>query len=294
MVNNKTAVIEEMKELLSDPKNRIRLDDYIAKHVKAFLVATDLEHFPVQGIGAEKENFLERMQKYEEIAKDLQQIVIFLARWGEQEQLLLLGKVFSRLAEADKGSAGTVFGWYPLMLLMYTAGIAALSERKYGALKIILETQVRFGSEHGNETMPVIIPVISKLTGFHDEFKLLPGHEKHYVPRSEHLFKFLQPLLEDLLFLGRNYESLFDRFEIFLALIYADTMNRDWGPPGRFAWKYSSPIRAENPFTALIEEAGKYGDKWAPLKAGFFQGSYKRFQEIADSYKKRLDKLSWW
>lgn len=114
------------------------------------------------------------------------------------------------------------------------------------------------------------------------------------MPRSEHLFKSLQPSLEDLLFLGRSYESLFDRFEVFLALVYADITNNSWGPPGRFAWKYSKRLGEENPFSELIDEAKKDGDMWASLKAGFFQGSHKRFQEIADSYKERLDKLGWW
>jgi len=177
---------------------------------------------------------------------------------------------------------------------MYAAGITALSKRKYAALKIILETQVHPGPEYGERITPLIVPVVNNITDLHDNFKLLPGHERHYVPRSEHLFKSLQPSLEDLLFLGRSYESLFDRFEVFFALVYANAINRDWGPPGRFAWKYSRRMGEENPFTELVEEAKKDGENWAPLKTGFFQGSYKRFQEIADSYKARLDKLGWW
>ena len=205
MTNPKTTIVEEMKELLSDSKNRIKLDDFVTKHLKVFLAATDLEHFPVQGVNATEENFLQRMQKYEEIVKDIQQIVILLARWGEGEQLSFLEKVFSRLAEAEKGSAGTVLwlklGWYPLMLLMYTAGIVALSMSKYEVLKIIFETQVRLGPEYGDKTIPVIIPVSSNMIRLYDQFKLLPGHERNHVPKSEYLFKFLQPLLEDLLFL---------------------------------------------------------------------------------------------
>lgn len=122
----------------------------------------------------------------------------------------------------------------------------------------------------------------------------MPDHEKNYVPRSEHLFKILQPVLEDLLFLGRNYESLFDRFELFTALVYADVSNNDWGSPGRFAWKHSSPMRNHSPFTDLYEEAQKEHKKWSPLKAGLFGGSYERFIEIADAYKKRLDNINWW
>jgi len=291
------SVVDAMKQLLSDPSQKIKLDDYVTNHIRHFLDATDLRHFPVQTPSVSKEDFLDRIQRYEDLTKYLENISILLAQWGNFDQLLLLEKIFTRIANADRGSSGTIVWlklvWYPLILLMYTAGIAALSKLKYGALKIILETQVRPGSEYSNKTMPVIIPVIGNLKGLHDQFKLLPGHEKHYVPRSEHLFKSLQPSLEDLLFLGRSYESLFDRFEIFLALIYADTTDHDWGPPGRFAWKYRS-LHTENPYAELIEEARKDGDMWAPLKAGFFQGSYESFRKIADSYKGKLDKLPWW
>ncbi len=292
------SVVDTMKELISDPSQKIKLDDYVSNQLRSFLDATDLRHFPVQSRSASKEDFLDRIQRYEDLTKDLEKICILLARWGDSDQLLLLEKIFSRIADADRGFSGTIIwlnlGWYPLMLLMYTAGIAALSKRRYEALKIILETQVRLGTEYRNKTMPIIIPVIRKITGLHDQFKLLPGHDKYYVPRSEHLFKSLQPFLEDLLFLGRSYESLFDRFEIFLALIYVDITEHNWGPPGRFAWKYSSRLHEENPFAEFIEEAKKDGDMWAPLKAGFFQGSYENLQKIADSYKKTLDKLSWW
>ena len=43
-------------------------------------------------------------------------------------------------------------------------------------------------------------------------FKLLPDHAKHYVPRSEYLFKRLQPLLDDLLFLGVRSQDIANSF----------------------------------------------------------------------------------
>jgi hypothetical protein len=103
----------------------------------------------------------------------------------------------------------------------------------------------------------------------------------------------LQPPLEDLLFLGRSYESLFDRFEILLALCYADAENRPWGPPGRFGWKHSRG-HGGNPYDALLVEAREQRDEWPPVKAGLFKRSSARFLEIANAYKETLDKLNWW
>ena len=291
--SNTNSVVEVMKELIPDPSQKIKLDDYVSNHIRHFLDATDLKYFPVQTPSVSKEDFLDRIQRYEDLTKDLKNISILLAYWGDSDQLSLLEKIFTRIAEADKGPSGNPLwlglGWYPVLLLMYAAGIAALSKHKYEALKIIFEAQVHSGFEYDSKVIPVIVPVVDNMTKLHDNFKWLPGHEKHYVPRSEHLFKSLQPSLKDLLFLGKSYEPLFDRFEVFLALVYADVENCDWGPHGRFAWKCKPRTHRGNPFMELVEEAKKYSAGWVPLKAGFFQGSYERFQEIVDSYKKQLD-----
>ena len=140
----------------------------------------------------------------------------------------------------------------------------------------------------------MIIPVVGAVGALAESFKHLPGHERHYVPRSEYLFKVLQPGLDDLLFLGKSYEASFDRFEMFFALVYADLAGRDWGPPGRFAWKHSNRGHDASPFVELLDEATTGGPTWTPSKAGLFGGSLDRFQNAAQQYLELLNKLSWW
>lgn len=295
-------VIETMKELLSEPSKRIKLDDFLQRNVKVFLEKIDLRNFPVQGVNVTNEEFVERIKKYEEASINLQQISVLLTKWGNSEQLGLLEKLITRIAEADKGSSGSVLwlnlSWYPIQLIMYSAGITAIAEQKYDALKIILKTPIRLVPDVDGELLPINVRVATKLSEIHDNFKTISGHERHYAPRSEYLFKILQPMLEDLLFLGRSYESLFDRFELLSALSFADdyykTGNTDaWGPIGRFGWKNRSPFKAENPVTELMEEAKKHKDDWKPLKSGFFNNSFSRFNEVFNAYKNRLDKLGW-
>ena len=293
---SESPVVAKTKEYLSDPTKRIRLNDFSLSHARVFLESSDLRHFPVDTSPFSKQEFISRVQRYEDLSKDLQSILTLLAHWADPDQLPVLQKLFTRIAEADKGAAGMnvwlSLSWYPVLYLMYSAGIAALAQDRYHALKIILETPIQddLRSAHFRA---LVIPVGSKLSQIHDQFKLLPGRERNYVPRSEHLFTTVQPALEDLLFLGRSYEMLFDRFEIVFGLSYAHHSNRSWGPPGRFAWKHNEPVNGRGPFMDLWEEAGKKGDNWAPLKAGFFNGSYKRFVEIAESYKVQMEKLGW-
>jgi hypothetical protein len=179
---------------------------------------------------------------------------------------------------------------------MYAAGISALSARNYQALAIALQTTVREGrDDFEGRSRPLVQAVVRHLTNVHDFFKKLPGLERRYTPRSEHLLKTLQPTLEDLLFLGRAYEDLFDNFEVLLALTHADiqqpTDGSGWGPPGRFAWLHNS--RDAGPYRTVIEEAQKAGNTWGPLREGLFQGTIQRFLEVSEGYGRKVNQLGW-
>ena len=261
------AVEETLKQLLATPGEQIQLDDFASRHVRAALEATSLESFPVQGVDVTKETLASRIAAYEEAISNLSTMAVLMGRWCTPDQLAILEKILCRLAEGDKGTAGTVLwlklGWYPILSLMYSAGIAALSADKYTTLARILTTPVHADSHDGSDVTPLVRPVIRELTDIVDKFKWLPGHERHHVPRSEHLRTRQQPLLEDLLFLGRSYDTHFDRFEILLALTYADVTDRSWGPPGRFAWKHNNWGR-RSPYVELMAEAERLGNDWPP------------------------------
>ena len=291
------AVADTLKQLLPTPSEQIRLDDFTSTHIRAALEATSLERFPVQNVDVTKETFALRIAAYEEAITNVATMAVLMGRWCTAEQLPILEKMLSRLAEGDKGSSGTTLwlslGWYPTLYLMYSAGIAALSAGNYPTLAQVLTTRVHSGPRDGGELLPLVVPVIEQLTEIADSFKWLPGHDRHYVPRSEHLRTQQQPLVEDLLFLGRAYDQHFDRFEIFLALTYADATDGDWGPPGRFAWKHNSRTHSGSPYVALMEEATRMGNNWPPVKAGLFKGSAQRFLDVAGTYKELLTRFGW-
>ena len=295
-VPQREAVAETLKQLLPTPSEQIRLDDFASMHIRAAIEETSLEWFPVQGVDITNEAFVSRIAAYEETVANLATMAVLMGRWCTAEQVPILEKMLRRLAESDKGSAGTVLwlnlGWYPTLYLMYAGGVAALSVNNYTTLARILTTPVHAEPHADSDLRPLAVPVIRELTKVVDNFKWLPGHDRHYVARSEHLRTQQQPLIEDLLFLGRAYDEHFDRFEMFLALTYADAMDCDWGPLGRFAWKHSSRTRG-SPYVALMEEATKMGDNWPPVRAGLFRGSTQRFLDVAGRYKQLLDRLHW-
>jgi Caspase domain len=301
-LNVSESVSDTMKGLLADPGQQIRLDDFVSDHLRRATDALSLDNFPTFAM-ISNEEVRKRLPQYEDIVSNLQTIVILLSRWGTVDQLPLLEKLFARLSEIDKGTSGyeTWFdlGWYPIVLLMYVSGMTAISAGKYGTLRTAFMTPVRADDlrHMGGSEQPLILPAITAITRISEQFKRLPGHERQYVPRSEYLYKLLQPSLEDALFLGRTYESTFDRFEILLALAFADLREPKrggdvWGPPGRFAWKHARG-RGEDPLEQLVNEAQRQGRTWEPLKAGLFGGDPNRFVELASGYKQLISKFGW-
>jgi hypothetical protein len=285
----------KMEELLSEPKDRIKLANFVHSNVKAFLDATDLRHFPLQDSNVQKEDLVERLHLYEKCTKNLLHIAMLLARWGNQEQMQLLETILQDIAEADKGSTGVSLWleltWYPTQLIMFAAGISALYAKNYSALTVIFETKIRDRDNRG-DIIPITILIGNHCSAVNEKFKLLPDHEKQYVPRSEYLYKTLQPILEDTFFLGKRYEDLFDQFEILLAIEYAHLDGRDWGPIGRFGWKHKRHY-GQSPFTLLVADATEKGSNWELTRAGLFNGSFDHFLAAANAFKSTLDRLSW-
>jgi hypothetical protein len=295
--------VEKTKRLMAHPTERIQLDDFITRSLRECIRAVGPERFPVQGGPINASNFAARLKKYEEAVAEIKDVSIVLGRWANDEQVQLLNLISSRIAEVASVTSGRVvwleLQWYPSLLLMYATGIAALASNRFDILRQSFLAQVISDKISRDRFPSVILPVMGAATELHDAFKLLPGYERNYTPRSEYLFKMLQPALEDQLFLGRSYERLFDKFEILTALVYADltttrVVDGDvWGPPGRFAWKHTGRFSESSPYSELLDEARKARDKWGPLRAGLFDGSYDRFQEVSDAYAKRLARIAW-
>jgi hypothetical protein len=285
---------ENIKGYISDPSKKIVLHDMAMQEVRKFLSLTSKEKMPLQVHPIPNEQLIERYKSYEDSVKALIQFFCIVAHWGDDEQASLLEKTLKRLTDNNGAEAGTTvllnMRWYPICLLEYVAGISAMAEGRYGNLSRIMITTVEC-EMYNNEKRNIIVPLSDAMAALHDTFKIFPGHEKNYVPRSEYTFKLLQSQLEEILFLGQSYESLFDRFEMFMALVYADITDSGWGPIGRFGYKHfrSRP----NLYINLLEEAKSQKDNWPPIKAGLFRHSYSRFNEVSLAIQELLGKLHW-
>ncbi len=292
-------MLDQVKEYLSDHKHRIQLNDLVMRELRAGQQRLGEENFSVQAGGnISGEDFAARLLKYEKAMGELLNVSALLGRWAEPSQQNIVRQLAFTLAGQIESKGGSTL-WlalrsYPMLLTMYVGGIAALEGENYETLKTLLATPVR--NEQRGKTVTVVQATTHAMLDVAriDAFKLLPGHERQFTPQSEYLFKRVQPIVEDMLYLGARYENLFDRFEIFYALTNADYDDNYWGHPGRFAWKYRSRMADSDPFTTLVEEAKREEDEWPPLRVGLFRGSSARFLEVAEKFESELlKKLSW-
>jgi len=293
-----SSKITKTKALLSDESSAIELHDLLVQEVRLFLATTSEDSFAVASQQSHAE-LLSRLSRYEAAAETTSLLFACVAYWAKPAHLATLQKCLARSTDRLEPQGGSAIWlelrWYPLLLEVYSAGIAAADAHRFDSMANIFYAPI---SSQQHETGDLLIEAL----GLHllelfrmNTFKQIPGHEKNYAPLSEYLFKILQPKLDEVLFLGKNYETAFDTFEVFFALAVADmrlVRNQGaWGPFGRFAWKHRH--RGGSPLSKLVAEARTMKEAWGPLRAGMFGGSVERFEKVAMEYLQAVDQLPW-
>lgn len=291
--------VKRAKNLLSNDSSAIELHDQIANEVRRFLSITSEDSFPTSGQFT-KEELLHRISRYEDAAADLSLLLACIAHWGKATHTSTMQKCIARSSDRLEPHGGLTI-WlelrrYPLILELYTAGIAAIDAQRYDNLAALFYTQLP-SSEYRDKNDTFVEAISNGLLGLNrmNAFKQIPGHERHYTPHSEYLFKILQPRLDDTFFLGKNYETAFDEFEVFFALAIANIEmaknGRVWGPIGRFGWKHRN--RDNGPLARIIKDARMRKEAWPPIRAGMFGGDFESFDKAATEYLQLVEGLNW-
>ena len=297
----------QTKEYLSDARFAIRLDDLVVDELRKFYQRVDESHFPLQGTFS-VEDLLARLLRYESAVERLQVIATLLGRWASPASATILEKLITRApdmnAAAVRGNVVAIrLRWYPIMILLYSAGIGALAAGRFDNLGKVLNAPAAKGVALRDQSTVHVHTVEEMLEVDRAElFKSLPGHERHYVPRSEYLFRILQRTIEDLVFPGAEYEDLFDKLEIYYALVYAwnrERGDRPWGPFGRFAYKHRNMRTGNDPLEELVGAAEADPGNWPPAKAGLFGGpdpaggQSAQVTRMAREFADRVAKVGW-
>lgn len=238
-------LIDEMKELLSRPSNKIQIFDKVNKELRS--VKTQLEIEGKLGLfGINDDNMEQSINKLNSIYSNLFIMIILICFWGNEEYKCIIRKIFEVMGNVDSPRSGTIAGlslfYYPTRLMYYNGFISAIESGKYYFIEEMSNVEVLKSNLYKNERSLLIVEQDEKTTKYYNMFNQLNDKNNYYYPVSHYTFKYIQPLLDDLLFLDNRYEEKFIQAETLISIIsaygrYDDGNTYVWAQGGEFIIK---------------------------------------------------------
>jgi len=269
------AAVALIKRYLANPQSAIDLEDLVVDETESAHAV--LEHY--NEAAAQEGTCVARIfEAYTEALEILQQILIQGVAFGTALHYGLWVRSIERIARQEK-SSGTILNdgirHFAATLLIYSAGIVAVSRQKFAALRSLLVSPRLVE----NPQRPLLLRWIDS-GELNDAAKTIEGYKNKLVPASDYLFAVIRPQLQRLIPDDLEYESAFDRFELLRALVFAhlehphNEIHDVWVPPGRYCWKGR---RAGASLIKRMEaELAQQGASWPPIQGGLIDASVQR------------------
>lgn len=294
------AAVSEVKRYLAEEKFRIKLYDLVIGETERVISGMSGPEFDLQE-KPDQDKICLRFRRYEALTEILQALIVVGCFWGESNSVYLWTKCIERLAGSNSRRNGYT-AWldmdsYPALLLLYAGGIASIFGGRLNNmhnLASLVNTMRR--DDYG--TQPIIVRINARKVAY-EQVKLLTGFEGRKTPMSDHLFEVLRNGLIDLIPDDQKYEECFDKFEYYLALLYADYElisgnNEPWAPTGCFQWRYSMcKFSTVDMVRATVADVETQSDKCLVLQAGMFGGSVDRLNAAIEAVNAIVKRIGW-
>ena len=242
---SEASAVDRVKQLMTDPQQRIHLADFIDSEVVRVVERTSTDVYGVDGPRSVNTEYLTtRVRGYEAACATLLAMAAVGGYWAEPEHYADWQRALRRLYPSS--GSGLVF-WrdlqkYPATLLYYTLGLGAVEAGRYNFLGQLVETTVRV--DNSGKDLPAAI-LLSPVAMFDPKSlsRHLEGMERCYVPLNDWIHDALRARMQDLIPDNEHYTFIFDKLEILVALAYAYRYERRidgnyWAPAGAFGYRY--------------------------------------------------------
>jgi len=236
--------INEFKELLSDSKNRIKINEIINNEIKEVISKLIIiSEFPNK---YDEKTFKDIVLKYNQTINSFMQKLILLVYYGEGLYDSLIKKIIDKLANVNNTNGIEIYiklQYYPCLIAYYISIISCIESNNIKLLNEILNLNKDIGINRYIDTNNLLVNISSNISEISNYFKVFSPEENYKYPFSEYIYILLQPELDDLLFLGDEYEKDFLNAEILISILNAliryefDYDGRVWGTSGRFNYK---------------------------------------------------------
>jgi hypothetical protein len=317
----------QLKAALRDPAGDIALNDIllsVANQVRDMIVSDDI--FPATS-DALRGSQIDAAFYVADVAETCIETMnpaldalVSTAQWIREDQAPALTRFVERLVPAPANESGMVvltrLRWFPILPVIYAGALAALHQDNYRALRAVaLDATVRDATDgrvpfigRAHPWRPFshfeLVPQVLALRAGGKEVDrqvaddLLAGRQgKRYTPVSDYLHDTLRAKFQTEIVDDSEYSDLFDRVEVFLALLSIDLNSQrqdqhiylDGPYIGRFTWR--DPYRGEReaPEAILSRQLRDHKERWLPLRAGLFGGSAERAAAALKSFTREAD-----
>lgn len=240
--------------------------------------------------------FRDRVAAYDAAFGDCARAQAMLAWWGDPRLRGTLTLGPKRICETiPSGGHGhwLALSWYPVALVLYAGGIAAVAAERFDNLFALLNARVMLPDHfRARARGTLMVNLVENLQDVSPQFGLLEGRKNRLASFSEHLRSVLRPCFDTTLGLGSEFERAFHCFEVLLALERLHRAEDGWSPYGLFWWKGHDP--QSSPLHIMLEEAAEQGQAWPPLAAGLCGRSPERVSRLGAELTGMISRQGRW
>lgn len=289
--------LHELKAVVSQEYSELALQELLHTEVQDYL-AWAQSSGPMQAPAAFDEDFVRSlMSEYEERAKRLVCAAAIIARWGVQDAMKVLELAISRLAESLRfeGPPNRILlglQWYPVVSIINAGVIGSVVREDFvRARRLALRPEVattQLRGEGRNEVLFLAAKGVLDAVSRGRVLEHLEEHRGNYVPASERQLRYLQPLLSPLLWSGSSFESLFDKAELFVSLLYFREIQSGWAPAGRYVWKF---LRGGGPLASLIQSRQEGAPEFGLVQHELLELDSNEVEQFLDAFCSFCERL---
>ena len=294
------AAVASLKKYLSEPRYRIQLSDLIDETVERTVNSVSTQAFGINNPKPDAETVTSRVRNYESACSTLLSMAIVGGIWTEEDNLNVWQRALQRLA-MDPPMSGTSYSeWlglrrYPATLTLYAIGLGALYSNKYQLLGRMLSTVIPQPNDKTKTVAQLLPPfcMFGLYFNAREAMRLLEGMERHHTPHNDWIHGVMWQYMSNTTHDRAQYDLVFDKLEILMALSYAYHDGRSeglyWAPLGSFVYRYQNRMQIleeiEESISSLLHES--------PFaNSGIFGESPQECMRSIEAFKKFVDEAA--